>query len=399
MARILIYAPAATAAGGIRYLSEFLARIGPARPQDQFTACTPVKFVEGFRAAPSNVRFVPVEFSGLIGRAWWDLVGLGRLVRREACDLIVATGGFAMPHPPRPQILMNYNALYFSPIHEAELRRRGLWRQRIEMKLRRAWALRSMYGSTINIVPTRACGDLIAGRSRRPIPGIRAIYHGFDPDEFVRLARPLNLAQRARLQSRPEGWRLLLASHYNYFRNFETVLRALAVVRQAIKQPIQLVLTTILGIGLRDHGYDTTEAAKLIHTLRLEDAVIMLGPVAQDEIATLHSLCNAVISPAYIESFGYPMVEAMGCGRPVIAADTPVHREVCQDAAVYFSVFDADALAARIVRFAEDRKLADQLAARGRQRVRQFSWADHIRQLGECFDECLGRSNAMVTAA
>ena len=399
MARILIYAPAATAAGGIRYLSELLARLCPARAQDELIACTPVKFADHFHAVSPNVRLLPVEITGLASRAWWDVVGLGRLVWREACDLIVATGGFAMPHPPRPQILMNYNALYFSPLHAAELRRRSLWRERIEMNLRRAWAYRSMCGSTINIVPTHACGDLIAAQAKRPIPGLRAIYHGFDPDAFVGDARPLNAAQRARIELRPKGWRLLLASHYNYFRNFETVLRALAIARQQTRQRLQLVLTTTLGVGIRDHGYDTTEAAKLIHDLRLEDSVIMLGTVAQIEIATLVSLCDAAISPGYVESFGFPMVEAMGCGRPVIAADTLVHREVCQDAALYFSVFDAEALAAQIRRLAQDCELARQLADRGRRRARQFSWADHVQQLGDCLDQCLDLSEATAVPA
>jgi len=55
----------------------------------------------------------------------------------------------------------------------------------------------------------------------------------------------------------------LLASHYNYFRNFETVLRALAIARKRASRPLELVLTTTLGIGRRDHGYDTTEAARV----------------------------------------------------------------------------------------------------------------------------------------
>jgi glycosyltransferase involved in cell wall biosynthesis len=81
----------------------------------------------------------------------------------------------------------------------------------------------------------------------------------------------------------------------------------------------------------------------------------------------------AFIFPSLAEGFGLPVIEAMGCGCPVIASDIPVFREVAGDAALFFDPHDPAALA-DMMRRSLDSSVRTPLASAGRKRAADFSW-------------------------
>jgi len=60
-----------------------------------------------------------------------------------------------------------------------------------------------------------------------------------------------------------------------------------------------------------------------------------------------------------------------------------VHREICGDAAAYFPVLDAAALAATLRGLMRDTAARERLMARGAERVKEFLWEDHVARLLE----------------
>ena len=128
-------------------------------------------------------------------------------------------------------------------------------------------------------------------------------------------------------------------------------------------------------------GYDATAAAELIDQLGVRNDIAMLGAVDYGNLHQLYKLCDVFVCPSYSESFGHPLVEAMASGVPVVSANLPVHREICEDAAVYFDVFDEKELAERCVQVLTSGGLREQLRIRGLDRSREFSWQKHVRQL------------------
>ena len=163
------------------------------------------------------------------------------------------------------------------------------------------------------------------------------------------------------------------------------MIRALPLIQSRLKQQtgqdVQLVLTTNIERGAAYGGYDATAAAELIDRLGVREDIAMLGAIEYGSLHQLYRLCDVFVCPSYSESFGHPLVEAMATGTPVVAADLPVHREVCGQAAVYFEVFDEAALAAQCVRVLSDQTLSEKLKTDGLRRSRQFSWDEHVRQL------------------
>ncbi len=405
MARILVHAMAATAGGGVTYLRQLLSHLAQHAQQHQWTILVPSdQSIELPQADHLVYRSPRTRASGL-GRLWFDQASLRRIIGKERLDLILATANFGIIHPPVPQVLLNRNALYFSPEHIHELRRRGDFRTLLTTLARRQVAISSIRSSIMNIVPTRAFAEQIADSigSHDTIP-FEVNPFGFDHDGFARQRDdPGRQAIESRLARTPGVRRILLVSHYNYFRNFDTLLRAVAILharRQEFRlPPVELILTTRLAAGLKFHRYDTTQSANLLDQLGIRPITTMLGSVSHQELPHLYGLADVVICPSYAESFGHPMVEAMACGRPIVAADRNVHREVCGSAALYFSTFDPEQLAFRISQILDDDSLAHRLADQGRERARSFRWPNHFTRLTELIDQSLALSKRIESHA
>ena len=116
------------------------------------------------------------------------------------------------------------------------------------------------------------------------------------------------------------------------------------------------------------------------------DGVNWLGQVGDDELARLYRGARCVAYVSLYEGFGLPVLEAMACGAPVVAARTAVAEEVSGGAAVLVDPLDPDAIAAGLAE-AVDRR--DQLRAQGLERARAFSWADAARATIEVYREAI----------
>lgn len=97
--------------------------------------------------------------------------------------------------------------------------------------------------------------------------------------------------------------------------------------------------------------------------------------VPDKDLAGLYSGAEAFVFPSLYEGFGFPVLEAMACGTPVICADTSSLPEVAGDAALRVNPLDTAALAAAIERILTDAELRAALITKGYEQVKKFSWA------------------------
>src|SRR5208282_1894880 len=164
-------------------------------------------------------------------------------------------------------------------------------------------------------------------------------------------------------------------SHYNYYRNFETLIRALPLIRREVApRPVRLFLTCKLARGANPGAYRPERAAALVRQLKLSEEVVELGSVPYSLLHHVYRSADVYVTPAYAESFAHPLVEAMSSGLPVVASDLPIHREICGEAGVYFQRFSPEELAQRILAVADSSELAARLGQEGMLRASAFSW-------------------------
>ena len=122
---------------------------------------------------------------------------------------------------------------------------------------------------------------------------------------------------------------------------------------------------------------------ELAHELSRRGADLR-GYVEKTELAQLYRHAACVVLPSRYEGFGLPLLEAMACGTPVVAADEPALREVGGDAAVYAS---DDGFAEAVRRTLADREAWSRA---GVERARLFSWDESARRAVAAYREVLG---------
>ncbi|HEY4348237.1 MAG TPA: glycosyltransferase family 1 protein [Gaiellaceae bacterium] len=121
---------------------------------------------------------------------------------------------------------------------------------------------------------------------------------------------------------------------------------------------------------------------ELVRELRAGGAELR-GYVTQPELADLYRAAAMLVLPSRFEGFGLPVLEAMACGTPVVAADEPALREVGGEAVVYAEGGDFGAAARRALDGRDARSAA------GIERAKLFSWAETARRTAEVYRQVL----------
>ncbi|PVE21802.1 glycosyl transferase [Microvirga sp. KLBC 81] len=121
--------------------------------------------------------------------------------------------------------------------------------------------------------------------------------------------------------------------------------------------------------------------------------VKMMGYVTDHDLAFLLERAICLVFPSWTEGFGLPILEAMARGCPVVSSDRASMPEVCGDAALMAPPDDPAAWIRHVRRLAESPTLRQDLAGRGKERVRLFSWTATAAGYIELMHKPLSRSN------
>jgi glycosyltransferase involved in cell wall biosynthesis len=331
---------------------------------------------------PEFFRFKQIGYAELpelrstAQRFWFEQMRLAAIVQQVGADVLISAGNFAMRKSPVPQILLSGNSLYTSHDFYRDLRDRREYWMWLDTRLRALLARQSVLWADCTVAPTQAFAREL---KRLTAKDVVAISHGFDCNLFFADAAPLAPHIRVALDSAAHDLKLLYVSHYNYFRNFETLLRALPLIREKLApRKVRLFLTCKLQPGENPGSYRPQAASALLRQLQIEDEVVQLGTIPYGQLHHLYRACDLYVTSSYAETFAHPLVEARACGLRVIASDLAVHREVAGDSALYFSRFSAEDLAAKVLQGASSQEVGKHPLQPS---SKQFSWREHVDQL------------------
>lgn len=107
-----------------------------------------------------------------------------------------------------------------------------------------------------------------------------------------------------------------------------------------------------------------------------EPGVVHLDYVPAAHLETLYSRAELFVFPSIYEGFGFPLLEAMALGTPVIAANSSSLPEIGGDAALYFPPADVSALTTAIERVTSDAALRNEMIAKGKTQAAKFRWEE-----------------------
>ena len=104
------------------------------------------------------------------------------------------------------------------------------------------------------------------------------------------------------------------------------------------------------------------------------DSIEMMTSVSDDELFSLLSRSRGLIFPSLYEGFGFPMLEAMRCGCPVITSNIGAMAEIAGDAGLLVNPYSIESIAESIINLSESETLYAKLRKRGFRRQQYFTW-------------------------
>jgi glycosyltransferase involved in cell wall biosynthesis len=290
MIHLFINAFAASAGGGLTYVRNIVPCLGK-REDVRVTVLLSSAFRQELGNWP-NIEFLDIPATTSIGRRFWlEQRMLPDLIRRSGAQVLLSTGNFALWNSPVPQILLSRNSLYTSADFENDLRRRGDYRLWLDAHAKAVLAKASIRRADVTVAPSAAFAEELRQWTGKDVV---AIHHGFDAAAFTADQRPLPTEVRGKLDSAADSLRLLFVSHYNYYRNFETLIRALPLLRARLApRKVRLILTCELRAEVNPGAYQADSAAALVRELSVRENVIELGAIPY---GLLHHVYRPAIS-------------------------------------------------------------------------------------------------------
>ena len=196
------------------------------------------------------------------------------------------------------------------------------------------------------------------------------VHHGFTPLEES-LAEPVLPAVH--------GPYLLYVGSRTEYKNFMLLLDAFAL--SGLAQDYRLV-----AVG---GGPASPEELARIAQRGVASRVNLISRVSDHELATLYRNAILFVYPSLYEGFGFPPLEAMSLGCPVLANRTSSLPEVCGDAAFYFQSEDpADLSSALVATIADTNGLVEKRKL-GYERVKLYDWSRTGRRTLQIYAGCL----------
>jgi len=162
-------------------------------------------------------------------------------------------------------------------------------------------------------------------------------------------------------------------------KNFPRLVEAWRRIKDTCKDKLYLVI-----VGRKGWGWPSLE--EKIKSLHMEDDVIIAGYADEEEKNVFYKNCEFFIFPSLYEGFGLPVLEAMTFKKAVISSNNSSLPEITGDTALFIDPYNADNIADAVVRLINDKNLREDLALKGFERSRIFSWEKSARDFMEIFE-------------
>ncbi len=185
----------------------------------------------------------------------------------------------------------------------------------------------------------------------------RVIHHGLSP-----LSRSTKAADELKEKIRRDY--LLFVGSRALYKNFPLLLRAFR--DSGVSESHDLL---VIGGGAL-----TREEHAILAELGIASAVIAISRAPDALLAEAYARASLLVYPSLYEGFGFPPLEAMSLGCPVVVARSSSLPEVCLDAAFYFEPANGDSLTTVLARAISDTTARAFAVKRGKEVVARFSW-------------------------
>lgn len=282
-------------------------------------------------------------------------------------DVLLATNFLPPPTGHMDRTVLVVHDLAWAVYPETAPQIDDRWRRRLAKAVRSCGAV---------IVPSvSAKGDLVA-RYRVPETRVHTVPHGVDASAFAAVTD----AEIARVR---EGFHI--AGPYVLFvGGLEPRKNLIGLVRAFAGSGVD---ATLVIAGGRVRWFPAEEARVWAEVRRLPEParsrVVLTGYVSDEDKHALLAGARALVYPSLYEGFGFPVIEAMAAGTPVLTSNVSSLPEVAGEDAVLVDPKDEHAIGEGLRRLLEDDALRERLVGPGRARAAGYTWEATARRTAE----------------
>lgn len=214
-----------------------------------------------------------------------------------------------------------------------------------------------------------------------PADKLRVIYEGVHP-RFRRIVDLKTLSQVKDRYRLPDRF-VLAVGTIEPRKNLITLFNAF----KAIREEDDNLIHEVIVVGRQGWLHEATYRA--VHELGLTGRVRFLTSVEDDDLVAIYTLAQALAFPSEYEGFGFPPVEAMACGTPVVSSNAASMPEILGDAALLVPPKDVGQWVAALKRALTDRALRVDLGTCGPARAARYTWHAAAEQTRRVYDDVL----------
>lgn len=298
-----------------------------------------------------EIRDIPAR------RLWTHLRLSGELFKNQVTGLFVPAHVVPLYHPPTVVTIHDLGYLHWPEAHPASQRRMlditTRWSEKVARHI---------------IVPSQQTADDLERFYNTPANKITVIHHGIDP----------------RMDSTPDETDALLRERYGLSKPYVLAVgtiqprKNLGTLARAMKAVIGQHDIDLVIAGRKGWMYESV-AAELKGT-GLDDHLKMLDYIPAEDLPALYRTAEIFAQPSRFEGFGMPVLEAMACGTPVIAARGSSLDEIGGTATIQFDHDDEGGLSETILDLLGDQVKRNTLVQSGFRHSSTFTWEQTARK-------------------
>ena len=350
--------------------------IRPFAPASDETPAEAFAAQPGFRPRKSAlIRFDRVwRYGGAAARAWLD-----------GADIMLNPNGASLP----------IGALLpaVTTIHDMTPMVMPCFPRRIALLLKFLLSRSARSSAAIITVSEHSRQDIVRICGVPPSK-VHVVYEGYDralfhdapphPDELMSLRARFGIGRPYIL-------------HHGAVQPRKNLVRLIAAYEQMLSRNPHVDLDLVLAGPLAWQFEETVAAAKNACTGRAK--VVLTGALSDQDLSLLLRGAKLEVIPSLYEGFCLPMVEAMACGVPAIAANSSCLPEISGGVLRYFDPYSVEAMAACMDEVLRSSDLRSELAGRGKERAQAFSWELCAHQTLDVLEQVAGSVKAKARAA
>ncbi len=185
---------------------------------------------------------------------------------------------------------------------------------------------------------------------------------------------------------------ILYTGGIEYRKNVESLIRAYVKLPLSLRNSYQLVIVCSIEPAHK------IELEKQIKAQGLEKKqIVFTGFVSDEDLLLFYNLCDFFIFPSLHEGFGLPILEAMCCGKAVIAANSPGVSEILGREDALFDPRDDHSITSKMLEVLEKPKFKEELIQHGLKRISFFSWDISAKKAIAAFENLQIKQESFIT--